>query len=400
MSLKERKILIGLTGGIACYKVPYLIRALRKHNVLVRVVMTRAATEFITPLTLETVSGHPVAVEMFESKELVGTRHIDLAQWPDLVVIAPTTANFLGKVASGICDDLLSTIMCATSKQVLIAPAMNPNMWTNPITQRNFKTLTDIGYLVVGPEEGEMACDQIGVGRMTEPEAIFEFINSYFKRTSKKKELEGKSIIITAGPTLEAIDPIRFISNHSSGKMGFALAEQARAMGAKVTLISGPTALNAPAGINTIAIESTADLRMAVKANFVNADCLIMAAAPSDYRPHKIHSSKIKRTNSDLTLELEPTDDILKEITSSRRKEQVVVGFALETDDAIANARRKLKKKNLDFIVLNQPSPDSGFGVDTNRVTVIAPRRKPVEWSLASKDEIARKMLELISKMF
>ncbi|MBU8933388.1 MAG: bifunctional phosphopantothenoylcysteine decarboxylase/phosphopantothenate--cysteine ligase CoaBC [candidate division Zixibacteria bacterium] len=399
MPLKGKKILLGLTGGIACYKIPYLIRFLLKHEAEVRVVMSRAATEFITPLTLETVSGSPVMVEMFDPNSFVGTRHIDLAQWPDLVVVAPTTANFLGKVASGICDDLLTTIICATPQQILIAPAMNHNMWANPITARNFKTLTELGYLAVGPEEGEMACDQSGVGRMAEPETIFAAVESFFKPSAKKKALEGKRIVITAGPTQEAIDPVRFISNYSSGKMGYALARQAQSLGAVVTLISGPTALAAPFGVKLVAVQSTADLQKVVGESFPECDCLIMAAAPADYRPVRVHSSKMKRQAGGQNLELVPTDDILSSVTGSKREEQVVVGFALETDNGVANARKKLKEKRLDLIVLNQPGPDSGFISDTNRVSVIGPGRKPISWPLAPKEEIALKLLELIGKM-
>lgn len=399
MPLKGKQILVGLTGGIACYKIPFLIRTLNKHGAEVRVVMTRAATEFITPLTLETISGFPVAIEMFDNTTFVSTRHIDLAQWADLMVVAPATANFLGKVASGICDDLLTTVVCAASCKVLIAPAMNPNMWSNPITVRNFKTLTDLGYLAVGPNEGEMACEQAGVGRMSEPDEIFAAIDDFFKKRSKKKALEGKRVLVTAGPTHEAIDPVRYISNYSSGKMGYALARQATALGATVTLISGPTALTPPPNVDLVSIKSTSDLKKAVSKHFPNCDCLIMAAAPADYRTRRVSLSKLKRRTGTMDLDLVPTEDILASLSSARRKGQVVVGFALETDNGPANARRKLKEKHLDLIVLNQPGPDSGFDTDTNRVTIIAPRRKPISWPLAPKEEIARKLLELVGKM-
>ncbi len=387
-----------MTGGIACYKVPYLIRSLVKDGAEVQVVMTKSATQFITPLTLETVSNHPVAIDMFNDPGPISTRHIDFAEWPDLVVIAPATANFMGKVTSGICDDLLTTIICATKKNVLLAPAMNPNMWSNPITQRNFKTLTDIGYLSIGPAEGEMACESSGVGRMSEPDEIFEEIKKSLT-SSKKKVLKGKKFLITAGPTREEIDPVRYITNHSSGKMGYAIAEAAEQLGAETTLITGPTNINPPAGVKVIHITTTEELQKMVMKEFKNTDCLIMAAAPADYKPSKRNKNKIKKNGDKLALELSPTDDILNEVAKTKKKKQLTVGFALETENGIANARKKLTVKQLDIIVLNQPGKDSGFNTETNRVTIIAPKRKPIEWPLNTKKEIAHKLLEFISRM-
>ncbi|UCE23484.1 MAG: bifunctional phosphopantothenoylcysteine decarboxylase/phosphopantothenate--cysteine ligase CoaBC [Candidatus Zixiibacteriota bacterium] len=403
MSLQGKRILVGLTGGIACYKIPYLVRYLWKDKAEIRVVMTEAATKFITPLTLESVSNNPVASDLFPADRFVGTRHIDMAQWPDLVVVAPATANFMGKVVSGISDDLLTTIICATPKPVMIAPAMNPQMWLNKVTQRNFATLKELGYIFVGPGEGGTACDHYGIGRMAEPEELYEAIKKFLAKGSrqsrKKKALTGKKILITAGPTREAIDPVRFISNRSSGKMGFALAEAAVASGAETTLISGPTDLTPPAGVRYITIETTGQLRTAVKKEFVKSDCLIMAAAPADYQPKKKQLSKIKKSDKELTLPLKPTVDILKDIASVRRKKQVVVGFALETDDAIANARRKLKEKKLDMIVVNTPGADTGFEHDTNSVTLIMPGKKPVELPLASKSQISFSILDRLSTL-
>ena len=398
MSLKNKKILIGMTGGIACYKVPYLIRSLVKDGAEVQVVMTRSATKFITPLTLETVSKRSIAIDMFNDPGMISTRHIDFAEWPDLIVIAPTTANFMGKITSGVCDDLLTTVICATQKRVLLAPAMNPNMWSNPVTQRNFKTLNDLGFLSIGPAEGEMACESSGVGRMSEPDEIFREIMNIFS-SPKKKALKGKNILITAGPTREEIDPVRYITNHSSGKMGYAIAEAAFQMGAEVTLISGPTNLNQPSGIKVINIISTEELQKVVLKEFKKSDCLIMAAAPADYKPAYKNSKKLKRTSEKLSMELSPTDDILKEVAKIKTKKQLTIGFALEIDNGIENASKKLIDKALDLIVLNQPGSDSGFNTDTNRVTVIAPRKKPVEWPLMSKNEIAYKLLELIQRM-
>jgi len=398
MSLKNKKILIGMTGGIACYKVPYLIRSLVKGGAEVQMVMTKSATQFITPLTLETVSNKPVAIDMFNDLGPISTRHIDFADWPDLIVIAPATANFMGKATSGVCDDLLTTIICATKTKVLLAPAMNPNMWSNPVTQRNFNTLTDIGYLSIGPSEGEMACDSSGVGRMSEPDELFEEIKKIFA-SSKKKVLKGKKFLVTAGPTREEIDPVRYITNHSSGKMGYSIAKAAAELGADTTLITGPTNLNLPTGVKVIHITTTGELQKTVLKEFKKMDCLIMAAAPADYKPSIKSKNKIKRTGDKLAIELSPTNDILKEIAKIKKKKQLTIGFALETENGIANARKKLTDKRLNLIVLNQPSKDSGFNTETNRVTIIVPKRKPIEWPLDSKKEIAHKLLEFIQRM-
>lgn len=403
MSLKGKKVLIGLTGGIACYKIPYLVRFLHKEEAEVRVIMTDAATKFITPLTLESVSENPVATDLFPPDRFVGTRHIDMAQWPDLIVVAPATANFMGKVVSGISDDLLTTVICATPKPVIIAPAMNPQMWLNKVTQRNFASLKELGYVFVGPGEGGTACDHYGIGRMEEPENIFKVVKDFFTRgaksTRKKKALTGKRVVVTAGPTREAIDPVRFITNHSSGKMGYAIARSAIELGAETVLISGPTALEAPGGARLVSVETTAQMHAAVKREFAKADCLIMAAAPSDYRPDKPQKSKIKKSSNSLSLSMKPTVDILKDIASLKRKKQVVVGFALETDNAIPNARKKLKEKKLDMIVVNSPGKETGFEHDTNSVVIIMPGKKPVELPVAPKSEISERLLDLVTSL-
>lgn len=403
MPLAGKKIVVGLTGGIACYKIPNLVRLLTKQKAEVRVLMTEAATKFITPLTLETVSNHPVEWEMFPQRQYVATRHIDLAAWPDLIVIAPATANFLGKVASGVSDDLLTTIVCASTRPVLIAPAMNPNMWRNKVTLRNFKYLTgELGYASIGPAEGEMACEDWGVGRMSEPEEIFAAIDAFFAKGSKKKALTGKRFLVTAGPCREAIDPVRFISNRSSGKMGFALAQAARDLGAEVTLVSGPTDLTPPADISLVEVETTEQMAKAVLSRFPKSDCLIMAAAPSDFTPRNPQKSKIKKDAVDLSLQLKPTIDILKEVSKIRRKGQRVIGFALETDNDIANARRKLVEKKLDLTVLNNPTrPGEGFAHDTNSVVLITPEKnkRPVKFPLASKAEIAARIVDAIASI-
>ena len=401
MSLAGKKITVGLTGGIACYKVPNLVRLLTKQKAEVHVLMTESATKFITPLTLETVSNHPVEWQMFPDAQYVATRHIDLAGWPDLFVIAPATANFLGKVASGISDDLLTTIICATTKPILMAPAMNPNMWRNKVTQRNYRSLTDeLNFQSIGPAQGEMACDDWGVGRMSEPEEIFAAIDAFFAKGSKKKVLDGKRILVTAGPCREAIDPVRYISNRSSGKMGYALAQAALDLGAEVTLISGPTDLKPPKSASFVGVETTDQMARAVLKEFGKSDCLIMAAAPADFTPATTQKSKIKKATASLELKLKPTTDILKEVARIRRKNQRVIGFALETDDELANARRKLVEKQLDMIVLNNPlMTGEGFQHDTNKVMLITARKTPITLSLAPKSEIASQIVDVIASM-
>lgn len=375
MPLKGKKIIIALTGGIACYKTPYLVRFLVKEEAEVKCIMTESATKFITPLTLETVSENPVAVKMFPEQEYIATRHIDLAEWPDLFVVAPATANFLGKIASGISDDLLTTIICATNRPVLIAPAMNPQMWLNPITQKNYKFLKENKYLFVDPAEGKMACHHWGVGRVAEPEDIFEEIKKYFSSPKDKKKTKkvtpSKNILITAGPTREPIDPVRFLSNHSSGKMGYALAKAAIEAGHEVTLISGPVDIAPPNSVDLISIETTEELSKQVLKQIKKHDCLIMAAAPADFSPELIENKKIKRKDSSLKISLKPTNDILKAVSKIRRKNQIIVGFALETNNHLENGLKKLSEKKLDMIVINKLSTDTGFNTDTNQATIL-----------------------------
>jgi phosphopantothenoylcysteine decarboxylase/phosphopantothenate--cysteine ligase len=398
MSLQGKKIVVGLTGGIACYKIPILVRLLRKAGAEVQVIMTEAATRFITPLTLESVSDRPVGVELFPKDEFVSTRHIDYSDWAELIVVAPATANFLGKMATGISDDLLTTVVCAHRQPLLIAPAMNPGMWENKVTQKNYEYLESLGHKLIDPVEGEMACDHVGVGRMAEPEDIFSRIVEHFS-AGKKKVLAGKRILITAGPTREKIDSVRYISNYSSGKMGYALAEAAIELGAEVTLISGPSAMIAPSTARVIHIESTEDLHRAVEKEFTRNDCLIMSAAPADFQPTKIQDGKIRRNGKGLELSLKPTVDILKSISNGQRKGKIIVGFALEIKDGVANAKKKLKEKNLDAIVVNTLTKDSGFNTDTNRVTFIFKNGEPESWPLQTKSQVAVKVLEKISSL-
>ncbi len=400
MSLKGKKIIIGLTGGIACYKIPYLVRYLVKDGAEVRVVMTEHATKFITPLTMETVSRHPVYHDMFADREFVSTQHIELAHWADLFVVAPATANVMAKMAHGICDDLLTTVLCATEKPILLAPAMNPGMWHNRVTQRNLQILKELGCRFIGPAEGEMAEKQIGIGRMVEPVELFDAVKQILAAGSKKKALSGRRLLVTAGPCREAIDPVRFISNRSSGKMGFAIAQAAIDLGAKVTLVSGPTALTPPVGADFRPVETTAQMHEAVVEAFGKADCLVMAAAPSDFTPKSIARQKIKRGAGGLELALEPTADILKDVARRKKPRQLVVGFALETEREEEHARKKLVEKKLDLIVVNNPrTKGSAFEHDTNRVTLIRPKQKSERWPLLSKDEVARRLVERVASM-
>lgn len=398
MSLKGKHIVVGLTGGVACYKIPNLVRLLHKEEAVVQVIMTEAATKFITALTFESVSNRAVAFELFPQGEFVSTRHIDFSDWADLIVIAPATANFLGKMANGISDDLLTTVVCAHKKSLLIAPAMNPGMWENPVTQKNYEYLQKLGHQFIDPDEGDMACDHVGVGRMAEPEFIFERIIKHFG-AGKKKLLTGKKILITAGPTREKIDAVRFISNYSSGKMGYALAEAAIELGAQVTLISGPSAITPPVDAKVINIESTEDLHKAVEKEFTKHDCLIMAAAPADFTPAKYSANKIKRADNNLTLSLNATVDILQSLSNGKRNGQVVVGFALETENVMNNALKKLKAKNLDAIIVNTPSENSGFETDTNKVSLIIKNKKPENFPLMSKKELSLILLEKLASL-
>ena len=396
MPFKGKKIIVGLTGGIAAYKIPPLIRLLKKGSADVRAIMTPNSTKFITSLTIETVSQNPVSLEMFPEDRFVGTHHIDLADWPDVFIIAPATANFIAKVSSGICDDLLTTVMCATKKPVIIAPAMNTNMYLNPITQKNIQYLKSLGYLFIEPGEGELACNTYGKGRMAEPQEISSFVLSLFQ---KKKLLINKKVLVTAGPCREAIDPVRYISNRSSGKMGYAIAASAKAAGAKVVLISGPTSLVPEFGIETHRVESTDEMFRAVKKEFSKSDIVIMAAAPADFMTKKKSGQKIKKGTGDLSLELIPTIDILNSLKKSKRKGQIVVGFALETENGLTNAKDKLKEKGLDLIILNMVGESMPFDSESNQASLVYKSGRTEALPMMSKMELANLIVEKIAKL-
>jgi phosphopantothenoylcysteine decarboxylase/phosphopantothenate--cysteine ligase len=383
-------LLLGVTGGIACYKAVELVRLLVKEGFVVQVIMTRGAMEFVTPLTFQTLSGMPVATETFNLTQESEIGHINLADSADLFVIAPATANVIGKVAAGIADDLLTTVLMATKAPVLIAPAMNIHMYENPILQENVRKLRRLGYHFIEPAEGYLACGYEGKGRLPEPEKILEEI----RRLLKKKDLVGEKLLITAGPNREPLDPVRYLSNRSSGKMGYALARAAIRRGAEVALISGPTELEPPAGARLTSITTAAEMRHAVLEEFSGCTALIMAAAVSDYRPVDFARKKIKRGEGPIELRLEPNPDILKEI-SARKNGKMLVGFAAETGELVTNAAKKLKDKNLDMIVANNVSEaGAGFDVDTNVATILDRAGTVRSLPLMSKDELAEQILD------
>ncbi len=403
MTLAGRNILVGLTGGIACYKTPHLVRLLKKAGADVRVMMTESATRFVAPLTLESVAQQPVITDMWPKPgEYVGTRHIDTAEWPDLIVIAPTTANLMAKAAAGLCDDFVTTVICATSKPIVLAPAMNPEMWRHPVTQRNLRYLVDeLGWLLIDPDAGEMACDSYGIGRMAEPEAMFDRLADILQQTHAQSDLlAGRHLIVTAGPTREPVDPVRFISNRSSGKMGYALAEAARDAGARVTLISGPTALASPPGVAMENVETTSEMRDAVMRQLSDADVLLMAAAPADFTPAHAVDTKMKKSERPETLPLSAAPDILRSVAETRTRAQVIVGFALETDEGVANARAKRASKDLDMIVLNSLVDEgAGFDFATNKVTLIDRSDQEEAWPMLSKREVAKRLIKRVATL-
>jgi phosphopantothenoylcysteine decarboxylase/phosphopantothenate--cysteine ligase len=382
---KKPKIVLGVSGGIACYKSVELVRLLVQQGLGVQVIMTRGATEFVTPLTFQTLSGNPVATETFSLTQESDIGHIHLADASDLLAIAPATANMIGKIANGIADDLLTTVIMATRSPVLIAPAMNIHMFQNPILQENLRKLRRVGYHVLEPAEGFLACGYEGKGRLPDPETIAEEIH----RLLKKKDLVGERLLITAGPNREPLDPVRYLSNRSSGKMGYALARAALRRGAEVALVSGPTALEAPSGARVIRVNTAAEMRAAVLREFAACTTVIMAAAVADYRPVGGADKKIKRGEGPMELRLEPNPDIVKEL-GGMKDGKFIVGFAAETEDLTVNAARKLRDKNLDMIVANNVAEaGSGFDGDTNAATILDRSGTPRSLPLMTKDELA-----------
>ena len=387
---KQRVIVVGVTGGIACYKAVELVRLLVKNEFDVRVIMTHGALEFVTPLTFQTLSGNPVATEIFDLTQESQIGHIFLADSADLFVVAPATANIIGKVAAGIADDLLTTVLMATQAPVLIAPAMNIHMYENAILQENLRKLRRIGYHILEPAEGYLACGYDGKGRLPDAEKIAEEIG----RLLGAKDLAGERLLITAGPNREPLDPVRYLSNRSSGKMGYALANAALRRGAEVALVSGPTGLAAPAGARLIAVSTAAEMRAAVLHEYDRCTAVIMAAAVSDYRVASVAKKKIKRGKAPLELRLEPNPDILKELGASKNGKWLV-GFAAETEDLTANAQKKLHEKNLDMVVANNVAEaGSGFDGDTNIATIVDRTGAVRSLPLMSKAELADRIYD------
>jgi len=383
-------IILGVTGGIACYKAVELVRLLVKADFKVRVIMTRGAMEFVTPLTFQTLSGHPVATETFDLTQESEIGHINLADNADLFVIAPATANVIGKIASGIADDLLTTVLMATQAPVLISPAMNIHMYENPILQENLRKLRRIGYHIMEPADGYLACGYEGKGRLPDPEKILEEIEGLLK----KKDLSGEKLLITAGPNREPLDPVRYISNRSSGKMGYALARAAVRRGAEVALVSGPTALEPPVGVRLIAVITAADMHEAILKEYGQCTAVIMAAAVSDYHAASVAEKKIKRGKGPIELRLEPNPDILKELGQNKHGKWLI-GFAAETEDLAANAQTKLREKNLDIVIANNVAETgSGFDGDTNIATIVDRTGVTRALPMMSKEELADRIYD------
>ena len=390
--LENKKIVLGITGSIAAYKACILVRLLIKKGAEVQVVMTPAAKEFITPLTLSTLTQKPVVSEFFDRRDGSWHSHVALGLWADAMIVAPASASTIGKMANGIADNMLVTTYLSMRAPVFVAPAMDLDMYAHPSTQANLKTLQSYGNYIIEPGTGFLASKLEGKGRMEEPEMIVEALEQYF---AKQQKLAGKKVLITAGPTYEKIDPVRFIGNYSSGKMGFALAEVCAEQGAEVTLVTGPVTLttNHPA-IKRIDVESAAEMYAAATKAFPKADIAILCAAVADFTPKKTADKKIKRKGDDLKLELQPTQDIAAALGAVKKKKQMLVGFALETNDELKNAQEKLKRKNLDFIVMNSlQDKGTGFRVDTNKVTIID-KHSLTAYDTKSKREVAEDIIE------
>jgi len=394
--LKGREIVLGVTGGIAAYKAAEFVRLLVKEEANVHVVMTKNAQEFITPLTFQTLSGNSVVTDLFTLIEGKKIGHIALADLGELIVVLPATANIIGKIANGMADDFLSTMVMGSKAPVLFVPSMNVNMWENKVLQRNIQRLVELGYHFIEPGEGELACHWYGKGRLAELSEVMEGVEDLLS----PKDLKGEKILITGGPTQEPIDPVRFLTNRSSGKMGYALARVAKRRGAEVILVSGPTSLSIPRrDIKLFPVRTAEEMREAVLSHMEGCSVVIKAAAVSDYRPKEVSQKKLKKAAPYSSLELERTRDILEEV-GKKKGDRILVGFAAETEDLMANARKKLMEKNLDFIVVNDVTkPDAGFGLDTNQVKVLYPSGEVKDLPLMSKEEVSQIILDDVVKV-
>ncbi|MDQ0184878.1 bifunctional phosphopantothenoylcysteine decarboxylase/phosphopantothenate--cysteine ligase CoaBC [Cytobacillus kochii] len=390
--LNGKKILLCVTGGIAVYKAVALTSKLTQAGACVKVMMSDSARQFVSPLTFQVMSRNEVYFDTFDEKDASKIAHIDLADWADLILIAPATANIIGKLANGLADDMISTTLLAHTSPVWIAPAMNVNMYNHPAVIKNIDTLHQFGYQFIEPSEGYLACGYVGKGRLEEPEKIVEHMNHFFNQ--KEPLLKGKKLLISAGPTREKIDPVRYLTNHSSGKMGYAIAEVAAKLGADVTLVSGPVHISPPHGVKVIQVESAEEMYEEMIARFADAHIVIKTAAVADYRPKYTYDQKVKKNDGDQQLELERTKDILMAL-GKRKNNQVLVGFAAETNNVDVYARGKLEKKNADMIVANDvTSAGAGFGTDTNVVTLYKRDGTKTDLPLMSKHDVAESILK------
>lgn len=391
--LKGKTVVLGVTGGIAAYKIASLASMLVKQHADVQVIMTENATNFITPTTFETLTGNKCLVDTFDRNFQFQVEHVALAKRADIFMIAPATANVIAKVAHGLADDMLTTTFLACKKPKYIVPAMNTQMYENPITQDNLDICRRYGMHVVEPASGYLACGDTGAGKMPEPELLMEYI---MQELAFEKDMAGKKVLVTAGPTREAIDPVRYITNHSTGKMGYAIAQAAARRGAEVTLVSGPVNLKAPLGVNLVPVTSAGEMFQAVTEASSSQDVIIKAAAVADYRPKYVGTEKTKKKDGDMNLEMERTDDILAWLGNHRQPGQVLCGFSMETENMLENSQAKLLKKNVDMIVANNlKTAGAGFGTDTNLVTIIT-REGAEELALMTKDQVAHQLLNRI----
>lgn len=391
--LKGKTVLLGVTGSIAAYKIAYLASALKKLHAEVHVLMTKNATNFITPITFESLTGTKCLVDTFDRNFQFQVEHISIAKKADAAMIAPASANVIGKLAHGIADDMLTTTLMACKCKKFISPAMNTNMFENPILQDNLKTLEHYGYEVIQPASGYLACGDTGAGKMPEPETLLSYI---LREIAKEKDLEGKKVLVTAGPTQEAIDPVRYITNHSSGKMGYALAKAAMLRGAEVTLVSGPCSITPPPFVKVVPVVTAKDMFDAVTSVSAEQDIIVKAAAVADYRPLKVFDEKVKKKDEEMSIALEKTDDILNYLGEHRTKEQFLCGFSMETQNMIGNSRAKLGKKHLDMVAANNLKVEgAGFQGDTNVLTLIT-QDEDVSLQLMSKEDAANVILDKI----
>ena len=391
--LKGKTVLLGITGSIAAYKIAYLASALHKLHADVHVLMTENATNFINPITFETLTGNKCLVDTFDRNFQFQVEHVSIAKKADVVMIAPASANVIGKLANGLADDMLTTTVMACRCQKILAPAMNTAMYENPVVQDNIRKLKTYGYEVITPASGYLACGDTGAGKMPEPETLLEYI---LKEAAFQKDLAGKKLLVTAGPTQEAIDPVRCLTNHSSGKMGYAIAKMAMLRGAEVTLVSGPTAIEPPLFVKVVPVTSARDMFEAVTGLSHEQDIIIKAAAVADYRPKQVSEDKVKKKDDQASIELERTDDILKYLGQHKKQGQFLCGFSMETRDMISNSRAKLEKKNLDMVAANNLKVEgAGFQGDTNVLTLIT-QDEEVSLPLMSKEDAALKILDKI----